>query len=448
MKSLLLPVVLLTSWSVTALAQSIAGEPERLYVLGDIVDGETISSIREGSIDTAGNGASQPSATGTSLIVASTGSVNTIIARRGDAAPGGGLYELLGDHTERDGDNVLFLAGNIDADITNRAGERALLLRNLNQPMAEIIVRTNLTTVPGRAVLFTGLNSTEGYGFSAGRIAFTGLFTDGSAGEGVYLWENGTLSTLVDTDDTFQGLPFLNFDDAMPDRNGPGIVFRSTLDDGGSDVRAVFVYEGGNLVQLSAEGDPYPGTASTITDFGTPDIDAGRVALLINGSGGESGVFIIDAQGNPTLVADLNTPLPDTAANTGSPTFISDRVGITGDTVAFNAGRAAPEPEFWLWRDGIIEQAVSAGDVVDGLTITSTGTGFERHSVSSAGVVLEVRFANGSEGLYRVPLVQAEPTIGQPIPLSGSGLLAVLLLLMGGRALRLGPGESSIREGS
>ncbi|MEM1412532.1 MAG: hypothetical protein AAGH19_09245 [Pseudomonadota bacterium] len=437
-----------------ASAQTLTGEPELLVARGEVIDGRVVGRVRQGGVDVDGNVASQPDEDGIgTLLVVTTNGVSSVIASTGDTAPGGGLIESINDHTEREGDLVLYLAGSIDDDVENFSGESALLLRDLNESDPEVIIRTNSTLLPGRDVPFTDLRASVGFSMASVRIALVGSYSDGNIIdgvfiEGVYLWENGVLSTLVDTEDAFGGLPFVFFNDAKPDKNGPGILFWAERRDGGDRVESVFLYENGNLLELISSGQPFPGSVSTIDSIGTPDIDGGRVVARLQGSGGEEGVFIIDTQGSTTLVADLTTPLPDTPTNSGPATSFEDQVGIAGSLVFFRAERAVNEPEVHLWRDGIIESAVLAGDQLDGRTVIGDTSDIERHSLSRNFLTIVLEFSEGPDALYRIPLFQSDvepPPVGpppggsaiQPVPLPWAGtVLGLMLLLLGGHALR------------
>ncbi|MEM1412534.1 MAG: hypothetical protein AAGH19_09255 [Pseudomonadota bacterium] len=449
MKTILLSSILTVLVTSTASAQTLVGPAERLWQIGDSIDGELVTFIREGSVDEMDNVASFITANDEdSVIIATVDGVPTIIIREGDAIPGGGFVESFSEHTGRLGDLVLYHGSRIDDDPTNRSGDEALLLQDVNVSVPTVIARTGVTLVPGRTVSFESISTTQGFGLGGGRVAFSASFVDGVDGRGVYLWENGAMSTIADTDDSFGGLPFTRFDNAKPDENGSGIVFDASRDDAGTSVRSVFVAEGGSLTELISTGDPFPGSSGMISRVGRPDIDGGRVVVRLEGSAGEDGVFIVDTQGNTTLVADLNTPLPDSAGDTGPATRFQDQVGIGGNLVFFRAARPVAGLATWIWGNGTFEPVLPSGEILDGREVDEVSGNVERHSMSRNALVVEVLFDGSADGIYRIPLSQPVidpppvtpppgPSSVQPVPLPGvAAVLAVLLLLFGGRALR------------
>ncbi|MEM1141526.1 MAG: hypothetical protein AAGI88_02990 [Pseudomonadota bacterium] len=442
MKKSLGMALLALALSSTSNAQSIVGEAERLWGEGDTIDGNMITEISEGAVDGAGNVISRPGATLAmggegQIIVTTINGVPTVIAREGDAAPGGDIIEGFDNHVERLGDLVLYVASDLDDNPNNGDGDRALLLRDLNETDPVVIARTGVTAVPGRAVTFDQIRSGEGFGMGrGGRIAFAGRFEDGGSGSGVYLWDNGSLSKIVDTDESVRGTQFNGFDHAKVDENGSGVVFFARRDSGA--IGSIFLFAGGDLIELISTTDDYPGSVSSIFDLGEPDIDGGKVSVLVEGSGGERGIFIFDGQGNTTLVADLNTPLPDSPQNTGPATGFADELGIGGDIVYFEATRPNGSNEIMVWRNGLIERLPSQGDVLDGRELEITASRLERHSMSRSAIVIVASFVDGTEALYRVPLSAAPsstPATGIPIPWLGFPL-GCLLLLIGALSLR------------
>ena len=421
--------------SSSAFAQTIVGDAERLWGVGDTIDGETLTTIREGGVDDAGNVASNPTAStdvggSGQLIVTTINDVPTVIARRGDTVPGGDFIESFSDHVERVGDFVLYIANRLDDDPDNGAGDDALLLRNLNDPDPIVVARTNVTTVPGRTVPFTSIFRSEGFGLGQdGRMAFAAEFVDGTTGEGVYWWDNGVLSKIADTDDSFDGSTFTDFDNAKADENGTGIVFEARRD--GDAIESIYLFDGSSLIELISTNDFFPGSTNTIDGFSVPDIDGGRVVVQIRGNGGEQGIFVIDGSGDVTLVADLNTPLPDSPLNTGPAEFFIEW-GIGGEVVYFVAIRPVNNSaDVMVWRNGLIERVLSEGDLLDGLTVTSPQSSMNRQGISRTALAMNVSFGDQGRALYQFSLSQS-PQEALPVPLPWVSVpLAILLALFG-----------------
>ncbi|MCP3953059.1 MAG: hypothetical protein GY697_12705, partial [Desulfobacterales bacterium] len=95
-----------------------------------------------------------------------------------------------------------------------------------------LIAREGVTKLPSEGnPVITTIKNAEGFGFDGTRVAFTAKF---GAGKGAYLDDgNGTLSKIADTSDTTPAPAndtFTDFDEAMPDSNGDGIVFWGKTD--------------------------------------------------------------------------------------------------------------------------------------------------------------------------------------------------------------------------
>ena len=406
---------------------------ERIVGEDDIIDGETLGSLDAAGVDSDGNiavEARNPSGVSGDAVVVVTDGEASIITIIGDPVPGGGIVERIDDHVERVGNRVLYTAERVDDDPTNVAGVDVLLLRDLAMPDAEVVVRVDTTLVPGRAVPFDFLPQAEGYGLSSNQVAFVGSYDDGGVGQGVYLHENGVLSTLIDTDDTIDGVAIENFRNAMPDENGPDILFQADLVGGD---QGLFVYRGGQVIERLGTGDSVPNSAATFTEFGEADIDAGNIVVQAVDSNGDEGIYLINSQGEITVVADQTTPLPEGFVDTGPAVdgFL-DAPGIAGPFVFFVARRETFS-EVMIWQNGLIERMPNRGDIVDGQEVSTTSGNLNRHNLADGFMTLDLSFIDDTEATYRVRFGAPEPT-AVPLPAVAS-ILALLLVLTAGLAL-------------
>jgi len=391
---------------------------ERMYDTSTVIPGtggDTPSSFSDPGVDDDGNTGSETTLdAGVDAITAVIdGTLRTISIGGVSTLPG--TAEVIGNHDDYfmiSNSQVLFQARNIGAtsDDAHVFGNHLGL---------EVVARENVTQVPDQpaGTTFDDLPNTEDMGTDGTRVIFVGRFS--GTERGVYLYEAGARSTVVDTGDSFGGMPFNFLRDATVD--GDGIVF--VAERGGAAVTALFLYESGVLTELISTDDNVPGTGSLVTSIGEPDIDAGRVIIKLEGAGGEEGIYLIDDEGI-TLIVDLDTPLP------GGPSAsdIHQGPGIGGGFVGFRAERGNGSEAF-VWHDGHIARVLSPGDSLDGQTVTSVGSQ-NRPFVADGFMALDVDFGNDFEAIYRFALEPIENPL--PVPLLHTAPLLVLLLLVTG----------------
>ena len=401
--------------STAVLAQFV--QPELIFDENTVfpIINSTPSSFSDVGIDNLGNVATQ-SSTPRAVIARINGELVTVAATDITQVPNS--TEIIGsidDHIEiRNGlaaFKVRETVGN-DSDSLLMFGDGDSLT---------VAVWEGVDDVPGQppGTKFTSFSDTEGFGFDGTRLAFEGDYPGGS---GAYLFDNGTLSEIVSSGDLVDGLTADLFSDLMPDARSDAIVLRISFTD---DSRAIYVWQNGSFTRVIGAGDPMPSGAGTIADFGLgePDIDAGRVVVVVENDADFESMIIWD-NGAIEVLADENTVFPGLP----SADFFGEP-GISGDTVAVPVSsdvgdnRGDTLDAAYAFQDGTIIPIVIEGQEFDGSLLENYISG-NRPFVADDRVALRVLRENSFEQVYAVRIIsgtQAVPT---------TGVVALLLLTL------------------
>nr|HRC88023.1 hypothetical protein [Thermoanaerobaculia bacterium] len=193
----------------------------------------------------------------------------------------------------------------------------------------ELLVNEN-TLVPGVGVPF----SRVGQPVCSGRKVLFGATWMGFLHQGLFLWEDGQLRTVVTDAQTspigpsyLTGFRLGAIDDSF-------VVFAAQ--DQATQRRAVFTWDG-QLHVLVAAGDPVPwAPGERFEGVGNPLL-AGRVPVFAVALGKTDGALVRWGEGFPVIV-DLNTPIPDQPGATFyaflPPNAAPGRVAFAADTPA------------------------------------------------------------------------------------------------------------------
>ncbi|MCP3955436.1 MAG: hypothetical protein GY697_24930 [Desulfobacterales bacterium] len=264
-----------------------------------------------------------------------------------------------------------------------------------------LVAQEGVTELPSTGnPTITHIPYAEGFGFDGTRVAFTAEF---GADEGVYLDDgNGTLFKIADTSDTTPAPAndtFTDFDEAMPDSNGDGIVFWGETDSS----KGIYVSENGVLSKVADNLTDFAPEVGSKAYFYGPGVDGGSFAFIVAVK--ETGTpytvltkAVILADGNSfTTVADLTTMLP-----TGEKATDFSPVAIANGSVAFKAVTSKGDSVF-IWRDGVFHTVLSEGDTLDGLQVTEIKE-FNRTFFADGFMALVLKLSDGSNAIYRVSI--------------------------------------------
>ena len=218
-------------------------------------------------------------------------------------------------------------------------------------------------------------------------VSFFGSYPSGS---GIFRGDGTTIVTVADetTDDPDGSAETLNGYRDVTWLDGSWTTFlAAVLSDPG-----IFLSDGVSLATVAENGDPFPGGGS-FSDFGTPSVEAGRVAFLGEADDGGIGVFLAD--GSLVTIADDTTPIPgsggDTFADFDGPTVDGSQVGFVGRN--FAAGRAG----VYLGSGGPLTVVADVSDTPPG-----GSSPFNELSDASfdGGVAAFVGAGSGFSGIY------------------------------------------------
>ena len=177
------------------------------------------------------------------------------------------------------------------------------------------------TNVPGETATFSNFSgTTQRASISNGSLAFTSL---GSASGGVYtINENGQIDAIVRSQESVPGQnnsTFASFAGQHID-NG-NIVFRGGF---GPFSSGIYVSENGNLSKVidTLDGTPIPGINSNFFSFLPSDLENGTILFVGGGFNTTTGLYQSNFDGVLSVVADINTPIPE---GVGNFTFFDNR---------------------------------------------------------------------------------------------------------------------------
>jgi hypothetical protein len=257
-----------------------------------------------------------------------------VVARTGDAAPGGGTFDRFGQEAlpviapvNASGDVAFF------ATLSRGAADEGIFLQR----------RGRILTVAREGDRVPGVGRLSGFGkhptpalSDSGTVAFAAALTGGRAVEGIFAWSAGRLRAVATTGSPAPGMPssvLAGLD--VPAVNARGdVVFLATIRRGRESLDAILVSTGGALRKVVAQGDPAP-AGGVFAGFGPPAINArGAVAFaaVVEGKAVPGGVFVASGDRIQMVVgAGEETPIGGIFAK------FSERVGLSdAGVVAFH----------------------------------------------------------------------------------------------------------------
>lgn len=170
-------------------------------------------------------------------------------------------------------------------------------------------IADNTTAVPGTGGTFAGVGTPANDG---GRLAFSAR--NDSATQGVYLWDNGTMSRVADTNTPLPGGGTLDSIIGEPSIEGANVSYSGL----GPGTAGQYALLGGLQTLIARIGlTPLPGLSGTIGNWSSGWLDNGRIAFYATRFCGQEGLYLWN-QGQLSSIADTNTPIPG-----GSGTFTS-----------------------------------------------------------------------------------------------------------------------------
>ncbi len=280
------------------------------------------------------------------------------------------------------------------------------------------------TLVPGRSVTFGSFAGTPG--ISGDNVVFNARYTGGG---GIYAVINGELLTIADSDTLLPGAPttaggfgFLVGYSAFI--SGENVVFWAGS---GVNHRGIYLFANGVIRVIIDPNTPKPGGGGETFDF---------VPVRANfwpGISGENVAFSLWTElyayinGTLRLVADDTTQAP----GGGTFTTFSARTSIDGENIAFAAGTGGGSAGIFSYINGEFRTIASDNTPAPGFATNFSAIGFRISDGGGPGISGEqVVFTAGPPGVYTGDGIPPPPP-PPPIPtVSTWGVIAMTLLLL------------------
>lgn len=289
-----------------------------------------------------------------------------VVARTGDAAPGGGTFDRFGHDTlpviapvNARGDVAFF------ARLSRGTSDEGIFLQRGGR----------IVTVARDGDRVPGVGRLSGFGkhptpalSDTGTVAFAAAVAGGRAVEGIFAWSAGRLRAVATTGSPAPGMPssvLAGLDSPAVNARGD-IVFLASIRRGRESIDAILANTGGVLRKVVAQGDPAP-AGGVFAAFGPPAINAGgsvAFGAVVEGKAVPGGIFVASGDRIQMAVgAGEDTPIGGIFAK------FSERVGLNdGGVIAFHGMlKFAPvEAAIFAVEDGRARAVSRLGDRAPG----------------------------------------------------------------------------------
>jgi hypothetical protein len=361
------------------------------------------------------------------------------VALAGDPAPGGGTFEHFG---------VEALPIVAPANSKAQVAFFATLLRSTASEAFFLAGKSRTIRVVAEGDPVPGGGTFSGFGRhpipalnERGDVAFAAAVVGGRTVEGIFVRESRGLRPIVLTGGAAAGMTFgtIAAVDAPALNDRGDVAFLVSVRRGREIVEAVYVFAGGRVTKVVAQGDPAP-AGGTFAGFGPPVIDNRRrvaFAAVVEGRAVPGGVFVADGSSVRMLTGAGNeTPIGGIFAK------FSERVALNdAGTVAFTAVLKSAEAEqgVFVVDDRGVRKVAALGEPAPGggtfghfslwPALAADGSTAFAAAVDGSTVQVGVFVASG-RGARRV--VALGDDIGASRRLASFGLYPVLSLSAGG----------------
>ena len=289
-----------------------------------------------------------------------------VVARTGDAAPGGGTFDRFGQ-------DALPIVAPVNAQghvaffarLSRGAADEGIFLQRGGR----------IVTVARDGDRVPGVGRLSGFGrhptpalSDTGTVVFAAAIAGGRAVEGIFSWSAGRLRAVATTGSPAPGMASSvlgSLDSPAVNARGD-IVFLASIRRGRESLEAILASTGGVLRKVVAQGDPAP-AGGVFAAFGPPAINArGRVgfAAVVEGKAVPGGIFVANGDRVQMVVgAGEETPIGGIFAK------FSERIGLNdGDVIAFHGMlKLAPvEAAIFEVADGRVRAISRLGDSAPG----------------------------------------------------------------------------------
>ncbi|MEW9900643.1 hypothetical protein ABWL39_18660 [Chitinivorax sp. PXF-14] len=279
-----------------------------------------------------------------------------------------------------------------------------------NSAGLHVVTDTNADTTR-RGMAFTSFGDPS---ISGGQLAFKAHSSDGdpfrpASLDGIYAYSGGSLRRVVGQLDQPSSNPFSLFSRfGKPSISSGNIAFTANFRDGGSPYHdGVFVQNGAGLRMVADTNADTTRRGMAFTSFGDPSISGDEVAFNAHSSDGDpfrpitlDGIYLYDGVALDRVVDEMDQPTSDPFSrffSFGDPSISGSSVAFLAD---YRSGSASLRKGLFLRLNGVLDEIISAGDQLDGLTVASLG--FGQDGIDGNALAFVAAFTDGSSGVFRV----------------------------------------------
>lgn len=232
-------------------------------------------------------------------------------------------------------------------------------------------------------------------------VAFT---TNNGNDSGVYKQENGLLSVIANRSTVIPGTTsnFETLDE--PVISNRDILFFGSRGFQENFRSGIYVASNNSLNVIADDNTPIPGGIGNFNFFDAANLDNNSVVL----KGGrttlqgrvQEGIYLENG-GSLSLIADLNTPIPDGTGNFSS--FIFTAPAIDDGNVAFIGYGSNSQAGLYTTLGGSLSKVIDINDTLDGKTFSPfsfTSATLGREGLSGNQLAFLAEFTDGSQGVY------------------------------------------------
>lgn len=188
------------------------------------------------------------------------------------------------------------------------------------------------TKLQGLAQPLRGMGNAQ---MAGDKIAFS--VRDRDSYKGIFIYENGKITTVVDTDTRAPDSPYTFRNLSAFDFDGKRLVFHATVDAAVDFERGLFLWENGNISRIVDNRTQAPGYGKPFglgTPFNIASLDWPNIAF--GSRSGLAGVYLWSG-GNLTSIATRDTPLPGAGHFASLGGNAIDALSAHNGTVTFSA---------------------------------------------------------------------------------------------------------------
>jgi hypothetical protein len=255
--------------------------------------------------------------------------------------------------------------GNVLISERQTFGAAGFFLRMGNGTLTRMVDRS--TPVPGGTGTFNTINGSSLD--TTGAFAFNA--TDAASKEGIYLYSNGSLITVADTNTSMPGFnaKFFNFIGSSPSMDGGKVLVRGQGTDGSIFRNGLYLWDNGTLTFVVDSATAIPGGNGAVFSGGLNEYQLRGSTVVFSGGVLNGSVSIYQwANGTITRLVGPGDQMPE-----GSGPFVSvGQPAYQNGVLVFRGNDQNTSSGIYQKVGTKIDKLVKEGDLVSGRPITFT----------------------------------------------------------------------------